>query len=158
MRFKTRIDLWYLSVLILADAICLIGGIVLLIRHEGSDIPLGIGGIALSVALLLVTVPTRYTLDSNELGIRAGLFHWRIPYEAIEEIHPTRNPLLAPAWSLHRLHVRYRDGRARERFVLLSPRDRKRFVEEVLQRAPSLEREADRIVRLQPEADEGERE
>lgn len=91
--------------------------------------------------------PMRYGLDSDVLVIRFGLCRQRIGLAAITEVEPSRNPLASPALSMDRLMVRY--GSSRFSFVLISPADRDRFLDDLAHRA-GLTREGDRLSRVGP--------
>lgn len=77
--------------------------------------------IALVTLLVMVVIgmilwPCDYTLGKDGLLVRSGVIKWRVPYERIERVFRTRNPLSSPAWSLDRIAVVY--GR---KFVMVSP-------------------------------------
>ena len=59
--------------------------------------------LAVVVGVLALVLPVSYRLTETELVVRSGLLRWRIPFDAIQEVHPTSNPLSSPAWSLDRL-------------------------------------------------------
>ena len=96
----------------------------------------------MAVAIVAVTAvfvewtfhSTRYTIAGSTLLVQSGIFRWQIPISEIESITPTRNPLSSPAASLDRLDVRYSGGRS----LLISPRDRDRFLEAVKVVNPSI--------------------
>ncbi len=148
MRYSTKIDWWIAALLGCGIGLVLFSSVVLLVRHEGNDIPLGIGGIVMCLAVLFISLPTRYAIDNDQLLVQAGPFHWRIPVEKILTVHHTNNPLGAPAWSLKRLNVRYIDKKGKETFVLISPKKRKEFMEHLLKITPGLKRMGDRLERL----------
>ena len=73
--------------------------------------------------------------------IRSGVVRYRIPYVDLREVHPTNNPLSAPAWSLDRLKLVRNRG-----YALISPDDKPRFLHELARRAPHLTLQGDRLV------------
>ncbi len=79
---------------------------------------------------------TVYTLTSVSLVIRSGPMRITVPLNAIVEVCPTRNPLSAPALSLDRLRVKYKGAK---RVVLISPADKARFLENLVEYCPRLE-------------------
>jgi hypothetical protein len=95
---------------------------------------------------LSVLYGTRYELGDRILTIRSGPLRWRVPYDAIDEISPTRSSLSGPACSLDRLQIRYGESRAG---LLISPTDKAEFLRDLLSRAPGLSAEGDRVVRDQ---------
>jgi len=93
-------------------------------------------------ALSILPYYTEYWLDSENLTIGVGPLRSKIPLSEITEVFPTRNPLSAPAWSLDRLHVRFRSSRFG---ALISPQRQQEFLLELARRAPNLELEGDRL-------------
>lgn len=95
----------------------------------------------------LLTYPLYYEITFSELQVRCGiLINKEIPLSAIEEVFPTRNPVSAPAWSLDRLQVNYRDG-GRLRSILISPEAKESFLMELVTSASGLRMENGRAVR-----------
>ena len=111
--------------------------------------------IALPIVLLLVSYlmlwtlyGTRYRLTDFELRIACGPFRWRIPYDDIERISPTRSPVSGPACSLDRLEVVAPD--ASTLGLMISPERKLEFLRELVALAPSLRLRDDRVVRAEP--------
>jgi hypothetical protein len=75
------------------------------------------------VLLAALCVPCDYTLMDAELVVRSGFIKWRVPYDQITRVQPTRNPLSAPAWSLDRIEIGYGS-----KAILISPADAERFL------------------------------
>lgn len=100
----------------------------MLLKSEGASIP------ALLMLLLMVIIAylfydTTYTIVGQHLEIRFGfLYKQKIDITTIREIKETNNPLSSPAVSLDRLDIRY----GRSGSVLISPKDKQRFVQELL--------------------------
>ena len=74
---------------------------------------------------------TRYSLTDDALKVRAGPFRWTVPLAEISSVRPSRSILSAPALSLDRIQIDYGARR-----ILISPRERQRFVDELRQRCP----------------------
>ena len=81
---------------------------------------------------------SRYEITETALITRFGPFRFTIPLDAVVGIHPTRNPLSAPAPSLDRLHIDYRHKNGKIRYLLISPRDKEAFVSDLATAAPQL--------------------
>lgn len=118
--FPTRVDLWLAAVV----TVSLLGGLVAIVlsaRQNPSE-ALVAGGIyvATTALILVIAVPTRYTITATELVIRSGVLRTRVPLESIRRVYPTHNPLAAPAWSLNRLGIEYFRGRVQS-LALISP-------------------------------------
>ncbi len=86
---------------------------------------------------------TRYLVTDREVIARSGPFRWRIEIAGIESIRPSRNPLSSPAMSLDRLEIRYGGGRR----LLISPEDRKGFLEAVVARSRDLGLDGEQVRR-----------
>ena len=126
--YRSRVDRWLVAVLVAAAVTCLGASIVSLRTASGIEllVPLAalLGGIGLPLWLLATT---RYTLTDEWLEVTSGPFRWRIPLAQITSITPTSNPLSSPALSLDRLRVAYGSGKT----VLISPEDKRRFIEDL---------------------------
>ena len=126
MRFESKIDWWIPALLF--------GGLSLgtLEWALGAAAPwydsLGLGvGWALSVWIVLQTF---YEFRGEELLIRCGPFSRRLRIQDIESAQPSRNPLASMALSLDRIAIKVRTGRG----VLISPRDKARFLRELVKK------------------------
>ncbi len=145
MEHRSRIDWWLISLLGGMILLCLFGGAYLIAQRQ--DRLLGLAAMVVGLALVAQIVPIRYHLGDGQLRVRAGIFLWRIPLEAIREVHPSNNPLFAPALSIKRLNVRYAKPNGRGAFVLIAPRDREAFVRDLRAAHPELQQLGDRLVR-----------
>ena len=105
-----------------------------------------VGVLCLPVLVLLFLLPMRYTLTSDELMMRSGLLRWHIPLSAIMAAKTRRSLRPAPALSYHRLRIDYREGN-RSRSIDLSPRDRNRFLSDLVSVDRGLVWQADGVVR-----------
>jgi membrane protein YdbS with pleckstrin-like domain len=142
MIYPTKKDIWL--VLIVA-----IGGFVLLVQAINLSIVKGFHHpetwifFAVSIfyfgILMLLAYPVNYEITTSTLEIRSGIFlHYKIPLSSIVRVVPTRNPLSSPAWSLDRLRIDYLKNN-KKRVILISPKDKKTFLRELIERTPSLE-------------------
>lgn len=83
---------------------------------------------------ILILVRTDYTITSdNKLLIRCGLFRQHIDIMEIISICPTTEVTNAPALSIDRLELKHNGGT-----VLVSPRDKDRFIHELKRINPSV--------------------
>ena len=96
--------------------------------------------VAAAVVLLTLLLPlwllldTNYTMTEDELRVRSGPFRWRIALGDVREVSPSRSWISSPALSLDRLRIRYGAGRS----ILVSPREKQRFVDSLRQRCPAV--------------------
>jgi hypothetical protein len=137
LRFPSKRDSWITALIWLGAALCVLGGFAQL----GSEAGAAVRGVLL-VALLLsagfmvwVLHGTAYVFTPDLLDIRCGPFHFQVPLTEIESVVPSRNPLSSPACSLDRLLIRYAEGR---RKILISPLDKRGFLEALASRCPHL--------------------
>jgi hypothetical protein len=147
--YVTKKDAWLVLAITGTIAVLLFIGVQKL--WEGSAPPF-VGWMLIGMALFTAVVFysfAQYELTRSELVIRSQLYGIRfevVPYSEIQAIYPTRNPLSAAAWSLDRLHIIYfRDGK--ERFTLISPKDRGAFMRDLARRVPELEGDEKKLVR-----------
>jgi hypothetical protein len=146
VRFPSKRDLWI--------AIVLWGGALALVYASvdvlGSPTPM-----AFKAVFLLICIPsavllpwilygTSYLLTEEVLLIRCGPFRHRVPLSAIREVTPSRSPVSSPACSLDRLHIEYEGSRLG---ILISPLDKRSFLEELASLDSRLSLRGDRIVR-----------
>jgi hypothetical protein len=89
--------------------------------------PILVLGAALPISLL---VATKYTITSDSLRIRSGLFKWEIPLHEISTVVATRSPLSSPALSLDRIRIDYGKGKS----VMISPLNKAAFLLELQSR------------------------
>jgi hypothetical protein len=123
--FRSRIDLWPGSVLVLLPLVLTV------VVWQLSDEPLPLKwilipavvviGVILPLSLLLFTY---YTVDCRFLKIRHGVFRWTIGLSDITSVTSTRDAASNPALSLDRLRIDYADGRC----VMISPADKAGFI------------------------------
>jgi hypothetical protein len=149
MRYPSKKDSWIVFVIV-APGVALAGIAVyhlFVLGPENHITWLSMGMAALYGAIIwTLAYPVYYEITASDLLIRGGWLKFQIPLSTIEMVRPTRNPLSAPAWSLDRLRIDYRRN-DRIRMALISPENKARFLNELLERAPNLERQRDRVVR-----------
>ena len=91
---------------------------------------------ALAILIYFFVVRIKYTLDDQQLLIYMGPFLYRsIEIQSIQKMEKSNNPLSSPAASLRRIAIHYNKWG----YVLISPRDRESFMEEVWKRKALLE-------------------
>ncbi len=161
MVYRTKGDCWSLVV---TTMILPVAGLVCLVVGEG-----WVGWFLLTVGLLvgllfatildLWLAPVEYDPGASGadgepiLLVRCGrLLRYRIPLADIREVRPSAELGSSPAsWSYDRLKVVYRSGSI-HRSLLISPRDRDGFLDELARRANHLERDGDSLVRIKSAA------
>ena len=122
-RFRTAVDLS----LILLVCLPLLALPILL----GPDLLVLLLCACLCGILVLLVYPCYYQLYPDHLVIRCGLlFQHHIPYQQINDVLPSVNPVSAPALSFDRLVLLY----GQHQQVLISPADRVGFLTELAKR------------------------
>ena len=86
-----------------------------------------------AVLMLMPFFGTKYTLTDSQLYVDSGLSTQTIELTDITHITPTRSMMSAPALSLDRLKIEYRNKE-----VLISPKDRASFYQEIQARNPKI--------------------
>jgi hypothetical protein len=143
--YRSKVDWWLAVLLCLPPAASIAVCLALALNGKPSEVPWGVGVVLLVFGIYFgLVLPMRYGLDDAHLVVRFGVCRQRIALANIVEVHPTHNPLSAPALSLDRLHVQF--GRGFFKAVRISPVDRDRFLQDLALRA-RLKREGDRLVR-----------
>lgn len=149
MRYASKKDSWIVFIIV-APGVALAGIALYHLFTLGPEnhITWLIMGMAALYGLIIwaFAYPVYYEVAASHLLIRSGWLKYQIPLSTIERVRPTRNPLSAPAWSLDRLRIDYRRN-DRNRIALISPENRPRFLNELLERAANLERQGDQVIR-----------
>lgn len=93
-----------------------------------------VGPVILFVVYLFRT--TYYTIDENTLHVKAGfLVNINIDIDKIKSVSKSNNIMSSPALSLDRIEVKYGIGQS----VLISPKDRKDFIADLLAKNSTIE-------------------
>jgi hypothetical protein len=144
--YRSKVDWWMVPVLCIPPVAAVTATVALAFAEQWAGFAIGLAAL-LGVAGVYfgLVFPMRYGLDHSHLHVRFGLCRQRVLLTDISEVHPTYNPLSAPALSLDRLHVRYGPGLFK--VMLISPANRERFMDDLAQRA-GLTRQGERLVRL----------
>jgi membrane protein YdbS with pleckstrin-like domain len=126
--YRSKVDIWLFVVLAFAALAALYSAAQTMAAGTTGSIL-----VAVLVALVGVGLPlwllfsTRYTLEATYLLAQSGPFKWVVPLADIKSITPSNNPLSSPALSLDRLRIDYGKGR----MLLISPRDKEQFLQDV---------------------------
>ncbi|MBE98350.1 PH domain-containing protein [Flavobacterium coralii] len=128
--YKSKIDIWLLAVVFVPLVAVLLQ--VLLTFTWGL-----VALIAVIIAVMVyMFTTTKYVIDNNSLQVKIGVFEYtQVKISNITAVRKTNNPLSAPALSLKRLEVRY--GKNFD-YILISPKDREAFIEDLLKINPSI--------------------
>lgn len=125
MIFRSAVDGWYYAVIVVAAVVAAIAVVPLLWTGQALHIIVAVGTLLLAIGLpLWLLYSTSYRVDSKSLRVRSGPFRWTIPLDEIHDVRASRSPLSSPALSLDRIQIRYGRGKS----MLLSPRDREKFL------------------------------
>lgn len=137
--YRSKTDTWLVAVIVASVAVAAGATAFALAEAPAGSAWIAVLAFGATTALpLWILMATYYTLDAEQLAIRSGPFSWRIPLAEIHRITPTSNPLSSPALSLDRLRVEYGNGRA----LMISPRDKERFLRDLEGRRGALQRAA----------------
>lgn len=127
--FKSKIDWWF--GLILVYPIFL--SITALLEGEWIGL-LGLAGVIGFILILSKT--TQYIINENQLIVKSTwIVNERIDIFKITKIEKSNSILSSPALSLDRLLVRYNKFDE----VLISPKEKKEFIDELLKINPAIE-------------------
>ena len=128
-RFKSKVDLWILLVLvsIIVIDVAVIGTIAVA-GGDPLESTLTIVVCMLAIALVVsIILGTFYIVDRDTLIIRSGPFRFKVPVSQIESVSASRSLLSSPAMSLDRLLICY----AKKRRIIVSPEDKKGFLKAI---------------------------
>jgi len=128
--YVSRIDRWLVLVVVAVIALMLADAWALRVVAPRESLLVAVAMIGAVALLLALSWPCTYTLTDSQLVIRSGLMRLRIAYDDITGVEFSRSLWAGPALSLRRVKVRFAG-----RFILLSPADRERFIEDLERRA-----------------------
>lgn len=129
MKFVSKKDWWIFFILF--GAVIALYTILLI----NMDIYIALACIPVSLLILWFWFTTFYVITDTKLVIRSAFIHINISVYDIQSIQKTTNILSSPALSLDRLKIVYDS----EKSVLISPKNRGEFLEELLKLNPSIE-------------------
>jgi len=123
--YKSKVDWWLVLIILGVFGYPIVEGIV----SKEYMLSVVFSGILLLFYFLVRTL--RYKIDGEKLII------WRteIDIKTIRKVYATKNPLSSPALSINRIAIVYNKYDE----ILLSPENRKDFVEELLKVNPNIE-------------------
>lgn len=127
--YKSKID-WWLGLFLVYPIFMCIKNIL-----EGNLY--GLIGLSVVVGLILIfSKTTRYIIIENQLIVKSTwIVNERIDISKITKIEKSNSVLSSPALSLDRLSVRY----DKYEEVLISPKEKKAFIDELLKANPNIE-------------------
>jgi hypothetical protein len=142
--FPSKRDLWIMLVIWAAAIAIVIIGFERLLAPGPVAGKLLVAGLCLGLAAFTLWIlhATSYEVTADKLIIRSGPIKRVVELQSIEEVAPSRIPLSSPALSLDRLRIRYRGGGFG---VLISPEDKRGFLQAVAERCPNLILAGDRL-------------
>lgn len=129
-KFESKIDLWFILFLAL-----IFGGILVRSVYDQN-------WISFSIILLVVIFitymfsTTFYIIENKKLWIKCGIFfNLSIEIEGIKKVSESYNIISSPALSFDRLEILYNKFDT----VLISPKDKIRFIEAIKKNNPEVE-------------------
>lgn len=123
--YKSKIDWWLIIVIFIVFCYPMVEGIL-----SKDYLMFGVSFGALSFVFLLFK-SIKYKVDGENLQI----WWTKIDIKSIKKIYSTNNPLSSPALSLDRIAVVYNKFDE----VLISPKEREAFVQELLKINPNID-------------------
>lgn len=127
-RYKSKVDVSIFIILIATIAICVAVAFPLLITGGITNLLTGLSILAIGAGMpASILMATWYDVDDTHLIIRSGFFKWQIPLATIRTITPSRSIISGPAVSFDRLQINYN----RWNSVLVSPKDRAAFIQQI---------------------------
>jgi hypothetical protein len=158
MIYHTKVDAGGPVNLLLVGALPAVMGVIILVAGSATE-PMGWILLMLSPALvwLFLSIGWPVTYDPGAtradgepiLLVCVGRFlRYEIPLAGISGVRPCASIQSSASWSYDRLEIAYRlPGSGFGRTLLISPRDRDGFLDELARRAGHLERTGDQLTR-----------
>ncbi|GAA5557574.1 hypothetical protein Asch01_02314 [Acinetobacter schindleri] len=129
--FRSKKDWWLVAFLVCMTGLLVQLLLVMSAKGAMQQYPLHTAVYMLTIVMIWWPVlNTRYQLTADQLIVKSMWFSWQIPVAAIQAVTPTDYSSVAPALSLKRLRVDYRED-GTNKFVLISPKDQMAFINAV---------------------------
>lgn len=96
--------------------------------------PLALAAALVAVVVVWIVLSTYYEIAGGLLIAHSGPFSWRVPLKDISGVRESRSARSGPALSLDRLEITWGGGKV----LLISPRDKTRFLAALHEQAPQL--------------------
>ena len=127
--YKSKIDWWF--------GLVLVYPIFVSIKSMLEGEWIGLLGLGVVVGLILAfSKTTRYIINENQLIVKSTwIVNERIDISKIAKIEKSNSVLSSPALSLDRLRIRYNKYDE----ILISPKEKKEFTDELLKINPAIE-------------------
>ena len=129
LNFQSKKDIW-LAVLIWGVIILMF---FMMITEQ--NIVVYIVGILNNALLLWLWFGTNYKIDDEDLIVRSGPFKSTIDIKSIKKLRATKTLLAGPALSIDRIEIQYK----RYDSVIISPKEKNKFIESLLSKNKSIE-------------------
>lgn len=137
MRIKSKIDAW-VSFIFFGTVVILLA--VFFSVSVDERLIVGISGLPVVLLLFWLYFDTWYEFRDDYLYSKSGPFFERIRYENIRSVKLSKNLLTSMALSVYRIEIRQH----KKGFILgttyISPLDREKFMEKLIQRCENLDR------------------
>ena len=131
--WRSRVDLW-LVILLLGSLVWIGYEIINQWVSKGKWETALIVTFLIMAVIILPLFSIKYVFYEDYLKVDCSVYGVeRIPYDSITSMKKTMNPLSSAALSLRRLEIRY-EIEGNEKMVLISPKNRDAFIEEVEKR------------------------
>ncbi|MGM0751737.1 MAG: PH domain-containing protein [Bacillota bacterium] len=124
MYFPSKKDIWMSSIHFFAAFIL----IVLPARSENFSILLIITLIIPGLISLFVWLRTGYKIINEKIIIIYGPMKFKVNIHDIQRLHYIKSPFVGPALSVDRIGLTH----SKSKFVTISPKDKERFIKELL--------------------------
>ena len=123
--YRSKIDWWLMAIIFVPFAVIFVKGIM------DNEIEMIATSLVLVLLVLLLLWKIKYKIEGTILTV----WFTKIEIKSIKKIYKTRNPLSSPALSIDRIAVVYNKYDE----VLISPKDKVQFVEDLLKVNPDIE-------------------
>ena len=135
--YRTAIDWWLGLLLVACEVLFLYLVIEPIIRRGTVEWSMVLLAVGMSI-LILPLFGIKYVLYSEHMLISMSLYgKARVRYADIVEVKKTNNPMSSAAMSLRRIQIDYLENDV-HRMVLISPKSRNNFIDEIRRRRTSI--------------------
>lgn len=147
LEFRSRIDRWMVWLLLGSCGVLLVSSVLTLIDKTTGSFTMSLILLSTLICvpfLLWILMGTSYRLTDSQLLIRSGPIKTTVQLNDITSIEPIRSFQSSPALSRDRFLIRHGQFTT----VMVSPRDRGEFLQEIANRATHLIWEEEKLVTI----------
>ena len=134
LKYKSKVDIWLIILILLITFFFFFTYTLSLIDKSAGNINSIVNLFFYIFIIFVLWVPffnTYYVISDRLIKVRSSFFYWEIPVDKIVSIQSKFSLISAPALSLHRLKITYLNEEGKNRYLLISPKNKSEFLDKL---------------------------